>query len=180
MRNVLIYIGVAIVLGVLGILVAAFVKPKEYRLERSVSTSASAAEVFRVLNDIQRFQEWSPWKKLDPEAKYEYSGPLLGVGSAVAWDGNKDLGAGRMQIVDTQPEKAIFIETEFFRPFASKSRTSWLVSDEGSQRKITWVMEGINETIIARVFNVIVSMDKILGKDFEEGLASLKSIVEKN
>lgn len=179
MRSVLIYIALAIVLGVLAIFITALVKPREYRLERSVITDASSADIFRVLNDIQRFQEWSPWKKMDPAAKYEYSGPLLGVGSAVAWDGNKDLGAGRMQIVETQLDKAIFIETEFFRPFASKSRTTWLIREEARQRKITWVMEGVNDTMIARVFNVIVSMDKILGKDFEEGLANLKAIVEK-
>jgi len=175
-RILLIVVGVLVLL-VAGVLVAVMLKPKEFHIERSITTSASPSAVFAVISDFQRWPEWSPWQELDPNAKTEVVGS--GVGSTLSWDGNDDVGAGKMIIVGLTPDKAVDLKLEFSRPFPATNTTVWRIDDEGDQRRITWSMDGASEGLLPRVVCLFINMDKVVGKDFEKGLASLKALVER-
>ncbi len=153
---------------------------QSYSVERSVKTSAQASEIFAVLSDLRNFSKWSPWQKLDPNMKAEYSGPTVGLGSSYSWEGNNEVGAGRMTIVSVTQDRAVGIKLEFFRPFPDTSSTIWQIDEEdaGSMRRITWRMEGTRSGILPKVFHLVMNMDKLIGSDFETGLNSLKTLVE--
>ncbi len=100
------------------------------------------------------------------------------VGASYSWDGNAKVGAGRMTVIEAVPESHLTIKLEFFRPFATTNSCQWRVTEEGGKRRITWSMEGSNDTLFQRAFAMVFDMDKMVGKDFEKGLATLKALVE--
>jgi hypothetical protein len=169
------------VLGVVavGICVAASLQPAHYHVERSVVIAAPPAVVYDIVSDFRRFGEWSPWEKLDPGMKKTFDGPPKNVGSTYAWQGNDDVGEGRMTIVAAAPNQKVDIKLEFFKPWQSTSQTSWNLASEGEQTKFTWAMDGNNEGLVPKMFSMFMNMDKMLGKDFEAGLTSLKELSEK-
>jgi hypothetical protein len=152
-------------------------RPNEFRVERSILLNAGPQTLFPYLNDLHRSNEWSPWAKLDPNMKLTYEGPQAGPGASYSWDGNKQVGAGRLSILESTPDKQVKLKVEFLRPFASTSIADQTLSAEGPQTKLTWGMNGTHN-FISKLFCLFMNMDKMIGKDFEKGLNNLKTIVE--
>jgi hypothetical protein len=177
MKKILILIAGTLAAAIVVVLGMASMQPATYHVERSVMTSATPTVVHRILGDLKRYSEWSPWEKLDPEMKKTIAGEPGTVGSSYAWDGNSQVGAGKMTFTGITPER-FDIRLEFFRPMASTSAVSWLIAEEDGMTKVTWAMDGNNESIAAKAFSMFVDMDKMLGKDFDNGLAVLKTIAE--
>ena len=170
-----ILIAVLVLIVVFVIVVA--LQPSHYRIARSTTISAPPAEVFAQLNDLHKFQDWSPWAKLDPDMKQTYEGAASGTGAAYAWEGNKKVGQGRMSITDSKENELVSMKLEFIKPFASVATTEFALKPEADQTALTWSMSGENN-FIAKAFCLFMNMDKMVGGDFERGLAQLKALVE--
>lgn len=172
-----IIVGLGLVIVVFLIVVAT--RPADYQVERKITISAPAAVIFSKLNDFRNWQEWSPWEKLDPKMKKAYEGPTSGVGAIYSWDGNKDVGKGKMTILESRLNEQVVIKLEFFEPWAATSTTTLSISPaEASSYHLTWRMNGHNN-FIGKAFSLFMSMDKMIGKDFEKGLSQLKVLSEK-
>lgn len=174
----------AIIIAVLAaivavVLIAAMLRSKEFRVERSILSTASAKDIYTVFSDLHRWREWSPYDKRDPAMKMEYSGPALGAGSSYSWNGNSQVGSGRLTIVRAEPDTLVELKLEFFRPFKATNKAMWRVDEEGGQRRITWSMDSVNDNLMTRIVSVFMNMDKMVGTDFEAGLALLKAITER-
>ncbi len=172
----IILISLAVVIAVFVVVVA--LQPSEFRIERSVVIAAPAAEVFPHTNDLRKMQEWSPWKKLDPEAKYIFADPSAGVGATMSWAGNSQAGEGRQTITESRANEYVGIRLEFLKPFESVCATAFTLKPEGNRTTVTWSMSGTNG-FISKAFCLFMSQDKMIGEPFAEGLASLKALVEK-
>ena len=166
-----------ITLAVVSILAVAATRPATYHVERSISIGAPPQAVFDVLNDLHRFPEWSPWQKLDPAMKITYDGPTSGVGATYSWTGNDEVGEGRMTITETTPPTSLSEKLEFLKPFKSTCAVRFDIAPEGDGSRITWGIDG-NNNYVSKVMCLFVSMDKMMGKDFEAGLASLRQVSE--
>ena len=169
-------IGVVAVIAVFLIVVA--LQPAEYRIERSAAMTAPAADVFAQVNDFHKWEAWSPWAKLDPAAKNTYDGPSSGVGAGLAWEGNDKVGVGRMTITESKPAERIAIRLEFIKPFADVALTEFAFKGDGKQTTVTWAMSG-HKHYLSKMMCLFMNMDKMVGGDFEKGLASIKTVVEK-
>lgn len=163
--------------AVIAVLAIAATRPAKYHVERSAVSTAPPEAVFGFLNDLHRFRDWSPWEKLDPNMKVDFSGPEEGVGASYHWVGNKDVGEGRMSITESEPSSHVGMKLEFIKPFASTCDVRLALLPEGGGSRITWSMDGDNN-FVSKVMCLFVSMDKMVGKDFETGLANLKSVAE--
>jgi carbon monoxide dehydrogenase subunit G len=152
-------------------------RPSTYAVERSVAVSAPPAVVFSQVVDFGRWEAWSPWSKLDPNQKTTMTGTPGAVGSRWEWSGNKDVGKGRMTITEARPGERIGIDLEFVEPFASRADTSFALAPEGSGTQVTWTMAG-KLGFVEKAMGVFMSMDAMIGKDFEKGLAQLKAVSE--
>jgi uncharacterized protein YndB with AHSA1/START domain len=167
----------------LALLIAAFAtviwfQPDDYRLTRQTVIAAPAAAVFAQVNDLRKWDDWSPWAKLDPSAKVTFSGPQSGVGASFEWDGNDKVGAGTMAITESKPNDRIATRTDFTRPFEGTSNSDFVFSEAGGQTNVIWSMFG-KQNFIGKAMCLFVSMERMLGPDFEKGLAQLKAAVEK-
>lgn len=160
------------------VLIAASRRPKEFRVERSTATTASAASVYRIISDFNRFAEWSPWQDKDPNMSTEINGEPGTVGTTYSWEGNKDVGAGRMTITAAELNERIDLKLEFLKPFKATNQATWRVDEEDGQRRIHWIMDGRNDTLMQQVMSMFFNMDKMVGPDFEKGLASLRQVAE--
>jgi hypothetical protein len=177
LRIIAYVVGIA-VLAVLGIVGYAATKPDSFRIERSIAINAAPEKVFAIVQDFHRSSEWSPWEKLDPGMKRELSGAESGVGAVYAWDGNKDVGAGRQEIIEAKPAELVRVKLDFFRPFEASNTVDYAFAADGAGTQMTWAMYGPNP-LIARVMQIFFDFDKTVGKDFETGLASLKALAER-
>jgi uncharacterized protein YndB with AHSA1/START domain len=166
---------IVVFVGLLGALIA--LQPAGYRVSRSASVAAPAAEVFAQVNDLHTMNEWSPWLEPDPNIKLVYEGPRTGTGAAFSWNGNSQVGAGRLTITDSQPNELIRIKLDFLRPFKGMADTEFTFKTEGGQTAVTWTMTG-RKNFITKAFGLLMSMDKMIGGNFEKGLAKMKSRVE--
>ena len=168
-------IGAAVVVLAFIALVAA--RPSHFHVERSISISAPPEVVFAFINDFRRWQAWSPWEKLDPGMKREYSGSAQGVGAQYHWTGNDDVGSGSMRIEDSQPSSRLRIALEFKTPFEASNEASFSLTPEAGATTVTWGMDGENNFMFKAV-GLFMNMDEMIGKDFQEGLANLKRLAE--
>lgn len=153
-------------------------QPADFRIERSATFAAPPERVFEQVNDFHNWEAWSPWAKLDPNATNSFDGPSAGTGAKFHWAGNDEVGEGGMTITDSNPNDLIRIKLEFIKPFAATNTTEFTFKPEGDQTRITWAMFGRNN-FISKAFCLFMNMDKMVGADFEKGLASMKAIVEK-
>lgn len=173
------------VLGVLGLLVALVLiagslQPASYHVERSTHIAAPREKVFAVVSDMHRFDDWSPWSKLDPQLHVEVKdGPEAGKGVSYTWSGNDDVGSGTMTIRNTLSNERVDVDLHFLAPWESRSTIAWILLPEGDGTKITWAMDGKNEGVLAKTMSMFMNIDKLIGKDFSEGLDRLKHVVEK-
>jgi hypothetical protein len=165
-----------LVLLVVFLIIVAF-QPSHYRISRSATISTPPGEIFGQINDLHKFQDWSPWAKLDPNMKQTYEGAPAGAGAAYAWEGDKKVGQGRMSITESRTNELVSMKLEFIKPFASVATTEFALKPDGNQTSVTWSMSGENN-FIGKAFCLFMNMDKMVGGDFERGLANLKSVTE--
>jgi uncharacterized protein YndB with AHSA1/START domain len=170
-----ILIALAVIVIVLIVIVA--LQPSEYRVARSTKISAPPAAVFAQVNDFRKWAAWNPWGKIDPAMKQNYEGAPVGVGAIYVWAGNNEVGEGRMTVTESRPSELIRIKLEFFKPFAGNSLADFTFKPEGNQTAVTWSMTGQNN-FMAKAIHLFMNMDKMIGGQFEKGLANIKSIVE--
>jgi hypothetical protein len=152
-------------------------RPDEFVVSRSAAISASPEKIFPLVNDLHRWEAWSPWAKLDPNAKNSYSGAESGAGAAMAWDGNKKVGAGKMTITDSSPGEFIRFRLEFLRPFQATNMAEFHFKSEAGRSVVTWTMAG-QSNLFFKIFSLFKNCDDLVGKDFEKGLTSLKAVAE--
>jgi uncharacterized protein YndB with AHSA1/START domain len=171
-----ILIALAAILVVFVIIVAA--RPSDFRVTRSATLPASPEAVFAQVNDLHAWEAWSPWAKMDPTAKSTYEGPATGVGAAMSWAGNNKVGEGKMTITESKPNELIRFRLEFLRPFKATNIAEFTFKPEGNQTVVTWSMSGKNNFMFKAV-GLFMNCDKMVGSEFEKGLANLKSVIEK-
>jgi uncharacterized protein YndB with AHSA1/START domain len=152
-------------------------RPAAYRVSRSTTIAAPPQIVYAQVADFHRWDAWSPWAKLDPSMKTTFAGPVAAAGSSYAWTGNDKVGEGRMTIVEAKPGERVGIRLEFIKPFAATSSTEFAFVPTGGATQTTWTMQGRNN-FAGKLFSVFTDMDKMIGKDFEKGLAQLKTVAE--
>ena len=174
LKTILIVVAVFIV----GVLAFAATKPDTFSVQRSASIKAPPEKIFAVVNDFHRWTDWSPWEKLDPEMKRTQSGAASGKGAVYAWEGNSKAGAGRMEIIESTPASKVGIQLDFIKPFEGHNIAEFTFAPENDATRVTWTMHGPTP-FISKVMQVFVSMDTMIGKDFEAGLANLKTLTEK-
>lgn len=165
-----------IILGVLALfLIYVATRPAAFTITRSTIIAATPDELFPYANDLHRFQDWSPWAKLDLNSKLTFDGPENGVGSSLAWAGNSKVGEGKMTITDTQPPQVVNMKLEFLKPMKATNTTKFSFTPDAQGTLVTWSMSGENG-FMGKLFGVIVNCDKMVGGQFEQGLANLKAL----
>jgi len=172
-------------LTILGIVVAAIAilviviatRPSDFALARTSTMAAPAATVFAQVNDFHKWTAWSPWENIDPALKREYSGPDAGAGAHYHWIGNSKVGEGQMTITESKPGELVRIKLEFIKPFAATNDTTFTFKPEANGTLVTWTMTGKNG-FMSKAFDLFMNMDKMVGRDFEKGLASMKTVSE--
>jgi hypothetical protein len=169
------FIALGLLIGLFVLVVA--VQPTDFRVVRSATMAAPPARVFAQVNDFHKWEAWSPWVKLDPNAKVSYEGPTEGTGAKFHWAGNADVGEGNMTITESRPDERIRIDLVFIKPFAGKCDTLFTFEPSGDQTTVTWDMSGKNN-FIAKAISLCIDCDKMVGGQFELGLNSMKAIVE--
>jgi uncharacterized protein YndB with AHSA1/START domain len=176
--NVVRSIAIVIVVLLCGVIIFAATKPDTFRVERAMTIKAPPEKIFPLIDDLRQWSAWSPWEKKDPAMKRTHSGARSGKGAVYEWEGNSDVGAGRMQIIESTHPSKIRIKLDFTQPFEAHNTTEFRLEPKGDSTAVTWAMHG-PAPFISKVMQVFVSMDSMIGKDFEAGLASLKAVAEK-
>lgn len=171
---------IALVIVVAGLAVVIALQPSEFSVRRTATIAAAPAEVFSHVNDFHNWDAWSPWAKLDPKSKVAFEGSSSGQGAVFKWSGNDDVGEGSMTIVASQPAKQVRIKLAFVRPFGSTADTVFDFAPAGAGTTVTWTMSGRNDNFIAKAFCLVMGgPDRMVGPDFDRGLAQMKAVVEK-
>jgi len=168
---------VALVVILLILVVFIATRPGDFKVTRSATYAAPPSAVFAQLNDLHKWPAWSPWVKLDPAMKQGYEGPATGTGSVSTWDGNSNVGSGRMTITESKPDELVKMKLEFFKPMAGTNDAVFDIKPSGTNTTLTWTMTGKNN-FISKAVCLFMDMDKMVGGQFESGLANLKPIVE--
>jgi hypothetical protein len=175
---------VVLVLGivVVGLLAVIATRPDTFKVERSTVIAAPPPVAWNQVNDFHNWVAWSPWEKLDPNMKKTFDGPASGTGAIYSWVGNDKVGEGRMTILDSKPGERVVIKLEFLKPMEAASTTTFTFTsqgktDKGEATQVHWAMEGSNN-FVAKAMQLFMSMDSMVGKDFEKGLAQLKTAAE--
>jgi len=153
-------------------------RPDEFNVTRAANIAALPEKIFPHVNDLHRWEAWSPWAKLDPNAKSVFSGADAGAGATMAWDGNKKVGAGKMTITESRPAEFIRLRLDFLRPMKAANTAEFTFQPADGQTVVTWSMSGKNN-LFFKAFGLAMNCDKMIGRDFEKGLASLKSVAER-
>jgi hypothetical protein len=182
MLEVIAIIAAVIALAVAIVLILAIRKPDAFRVQRVATIKAPAESIFSLINDFHRWGSWSPWENKDPAMKRTFSGAGSGKGAVYAWDGNKNVGSGRMEILDTSLPSKIVIKLDFFKPFEGHNTAEFTMLPQGDATNIgtivTWAMYG-PAPFMSKMMQVFMNIDNMIGKDFEAGLANLKKLAEK-
>jgi hypothetical protein len=152
-------------------------QPSEFRIARSETIAAPASDVFAQVNDFHKWQAWSPWAELDPNAKATFEGPPTGEGAVFAWAGNSEIGEGRMTLTESRPAELIRIRLDFVKPMAATSMAEFTFKPEGDRTAVTWAMSGQNN-FLSRAICSFMNQDKMVGGYFEKGLEKLKALTE--
>ena len=177
--TVVILVLAGLCIGALAVVVGlASIKPDVFSVLRKIIIKAPPEKIHPYVSDLKRGMEWSPWEKKDPHMKKTFSGPEQGVGSAYTWDGNKDIGAGRLEILSIAPEK-ILMKLEFFRPMKGVNTVEYRLTPLGDYTEVSWLMAGPS-SFMGKIFSVFVNCDALVGNEFDSGLATLKNICEKS
>jgi uncharacterized protein YndB with AHSA1/START domain len=178
MLEVIVVIAVILAVIIAAILILAATKPATLRVQRAVSINAPPERIFSLISDFHQWLSWSPYEQKDPAMKRTYSGAERGSGAVYAWDGDKNVGSGRMEILETSAPQKIVIKLDFFTPFEGHNTAEFTMLPQGDGTHVTWLMHG-PANFMSRLIQVFINLDKMIGKDFEAGLANLKTLTEK-
>jgi uncharacterized protein YndB with AHSA1/START domain len=177
MITMLMKILIALAAVVVVFLAIVVTRPSEFWVARTVTIAAPAPAVFAQVNDFHKWEAWNPWAKIDPAMKQAYEGAPAGVGAVYTWTGNNEVGEGRMTIIESRPSDLIRVSLEFQKPFRATNTAEFTFKPEGDRTVVTWSMRGRNN-FIAKAVHLFMDMDKMIGGNFEKGLADMKSVVE--
>ena len=171
------------ILGAVAALVVVFVvvvatRPSKFHIERSVTIAAPPERAFAQVNDFHKWVAWSPWEQMDPQMKKTFEGAPSGAGSVYSWVGNPKVGEGRMTIEKSEAPSLVGLKLEFIKPWQATNATTFSFVPSDGSTKVTWAMDGEHGNFGMKAFSVVMSMDKLVGKDFEKGLAALKTLAE--
>jgi hypothetical protein len=180
MFEIIAIIAVLLAIAIAIVLILAATKPDTFSIQRTAAVKAPADQIFPLVNNFHQWTSWSPWENKDPAMKRTYSGAESGRGAIYAWDGNKNVGSGRMEILDASSPSKIVIKLDFFKPFEGHNTAefSFVPERNASATTITWVMHGPS-SFMSKVIQVFMNLDSMIGRDFEAGLANLKRLTEK-
>src|SRR5947207_9552974 len=178
MLEVVTIIAITVGIAIAIVLILAATKPDTFSVRRVTTVRAPPEKIFPLINDFHQWGTWSPWEDKDPAMKRTYSGAGSGKGAVYAWDGNKNVGTGRMEILEVSAPSKIVIKLDFFKPFEAHNTAEFTMLPHGDATSVTWVMHG-PQPYMFKVMTTFFNMDKLVGKDFETGLGNLKSITEK-
>lgn len=178
MLKTIAYIVVALVVVVAGILIYAATRPDTFRVQRSIGIKAPPDKIFALINDLHAWTTWSPYEKKDPGMKRTFGGTSSGKGAVYEWDGDKNVGKGRMEITGTTPPSKVVIKLDFIRPFEGHNTVEFTMEPKGDNTVVTWIMYG-PAAFMMKVMGIFMNMDNMIGNDFAVGLANLKVVAEK-
>lgn len=173
----LLKIAIGLALAVVLLLVVIATRPNRFRYSRSTRIGAPPSTVFPLVNELRRWQAWSPWEKLDPNLQRTYKGPTAGVGAIYSWVGDKNVGEGRMTIVESVPYERIEFKLEFLKPFVATNSALFTFQSIGDETEVVWSMEG-DCNFTSKAIGLMINMEKMCGGQFEEGLANMKQVAE--
>lgn len=170
---------ILLAIGAVVLLFAGYValQPSTFRIERSTIVVAPPAAVFSEVNDFRQWEAWSPWAKLDPNAKATFEGPASGEGAVFHWAGNAEVGEGSMTLVESRPDERIRIRVDFVKPWSGTNTSEFTFKPDGARTIVTWAMTG-EQGFFEKAICVFMNADKMVGGQFEKGLASLKTLTE--
>lgn len=171
-----ILIGVAILVAMFAVFVA--MQPNEMNIDRTTTIAAAPRAVFDQVNDLRKWDNWSPWAKLDPAAKMSFEGSPAGQGAVLKWSGNDKVGEGKMTVTESRPGDLVKIKVDFIKPFEGSNVSEFSFKPDGKSTAVTWSMSGRNDNFFAKAFCLVMNMQKTLGGEMEKGLAQMKSVVE--
>src|SRR6267378_3125641 len=160
------------------VLILAATKPNTFSVRRATTVKAPPERIFALIKDFHQWGSWSPYETKDPAMKRSFSGAADGEGAVYGWEGNKNVGSGRMEILDTSEPSKIVIKLDFFAPFEGHNTAEFTMLPQGDAKNLTWLMHG-PASFMSKVMQVFINLDKMIGKDFEIGLANLKRLTEK-
>jgi len=178
MFEVFVIIAVILAIAIAAVLILAATKPGTLRVQRSTGIKAPAEIIFPLINDFQQWRSWSPYENKDPAMKRTYSGAERGKGAVYAWEGDKNVGSGRMEILEASAPQKIVIKLDFFTPFEGHNTAEFTMLPQGDGTHVTWVMQG-PARFVTKLIQLFMNLDNMIGKDFEAGLANLKKLAEK-
>jgi len=167
-----------VVVVVAGILIYAATKPDSFSVQRSANIKAPPDKIFALVANLRGWSAWSPYEKKDPDMKRVFSGAESGKGAVYEWNGNKDVGQGRMEIIEATAPSKITIKLDFLKPFEGHNTAEFTMVPAGDNTTVTWAMYGPSP-YVAKIMGTLFNLDRMIGNDFEAGLASLKSVAEK-
>lgn len=170
------YILLGLAALIAAVLIYAATRPDDFRIERSTAIKAPPAAIMPHLVELQRWRAWSPWEKVDPDMQRSFTGPVSGVGAAYAWDGDRKIGAGRMEVVEAVPER-LLLKLDFLRPFKASSFAEFTLVPEGDATRVTWAMFGTNAYLHKLIG--LICRPSMMHKIFDQGLADLKAQAER-
>jgi hypothetical protein len=178
MVEIVAIIAVVLAIAIAVVLILAATKPGTFAVQRATTVKAPPEKIFPLINDFHQWGSWSPYETKDPAMKRTYSGATSGQGSVYAWDGNKNVGSGRMEILDASAPSKIVIKLDFFTPFEGHNTAEFTMLPQGNVTSLTWLMHG-PAPFMSKLMQVFMNIDNMIGKDFEIGLANLKRLTEK-
>ena len=170
-------IAAVVVAAIIVVLIIAAMKPDHFSVQRTARINAPAEQIFPLINDLKEMLKWSPFEK-DPNVKRTFTGPAFGPGQVYVFDGNRNVGAGDVAIVDATPNIRVGMKLKMTRPMACNNDIAFTLSPNGSVTDVTWAMSG-PQPYMAKVMGTVINCDKMVGKMFGEGFDKLKAIVEK-
>jgi uncharacterized protein YndB with AHSA1/START domain len=171
-------VAIVVIVVVAGILIYAATKPGSFTVQRTATVKAPPDRIFALINDLHGWGAWSPYEKKDPAMRRTFSGAPQGKGAVYEWDGNKNVGSGRMEIVDATAPTKIVIKLDFLKPFEGHNTAEFTMEPRGENTTVTWAMYGPSP-YVAKLMGTFFNMDRMIGTDFEAGLANLKAVAEK-
>jgi hypothetical protein len=178
MFEVIAIIAVVLAVAIAIVLILAAAKPARFSVQRATTVKAPPDAIFPLINDFHQWGSWSPYENKDPAMKRSYSGAASGRGAVYGWEGNKNVGSGRMEILDTSAPTKIVIKLDFFTPFEGHNTAEFTMLPQGDVTNLNWLMHG-PAPFMSKLMQVFMNLDKMIGKDFEVGLANLKRLTEK-
>jgi uncharacterized protein YndB with AHSA1/START domain len=178
MFEIVAIIAIVLAIAIAIVLILAATNPDTFQVQRSATIKAPPEKIFPMISDFHRWGSWSPWENRDPAMKRTYSGAAAGEGAVYAWEGNKEVGSGRMEILNASAPSKIVIKLDFLKPFEAHNTAEFTMLPQGDATNLTWLMHG-PAPFISKLMHVFMNIDRMVGRDFEAGLANLKRVAEK-